>query len=108
MNASLELRHHLMMCFKEAVMNICKYSEAKQVHITLSLDHEFLRLRILDDGVGIQRSVVHQGNGLKNMERRMAKLQGRLTVYSESQQGTCIIFEIPRPLDGVGNEGQSQ
>lgn len=105
MTASLELRHHLMMCFKEAIMNICKYSEAKHVQITLRLDHEQLHLRILDDGVGIQREGIHLGNGLKNMERRMAKLHGRLTVHSESQRGTLIVFEIPRPSEGSVQEG---
>lgn len=96
LTASLELRHHLMMCFKEAVINICKYSEAKHVRIQLKLEGaQNLELHIQDDGIGINADGEVLGNGLKNMKRRMAKLNGRLMVKSEPSNGTLLIFEIP-------------
>lgn len=97
--ASLELRHHLMMCFKEAVINVCKYSEAKHVNIALHLTDKQLQLLIQDDGVGFRRDAEQAGNGLKNMERRMAKLHGQLTVHSENQKGTKIVFVVPVQQD---------
>jgi signal transduction histidine kinase len=93
--AKLELRHHLIMVFKEAILNISKYSEATEVTIGLNCERDVLILRIVDNGIGIQRNQPMTGNGLKNMEKRMTKLNGALRVVSENQGGTVLVFEIP-------------
>jgi signal transduction histidine kinase len=76
---------------KEALNNAVKYSEAKQVAISLKFTGNAYKLCVADDGKGIEEGVVQgSGNGMSNMHRRMESVQGCCTVTSAPGKGTEV------------------
>ena len=53
-------------------------------------------LEVNDNGVGFDTTQNQQGNGLKNMQKRAAELNGELRVISTSGKGTLVqlMFEL--------------
>lgn len=92
---SLELRKNLLLIAREAMHNIAKHSEATQATITLSITGKTLQLKITDNGKGIPATNNRNGNGLVNMEKRAAALQGALTMKSSEKNGTTLWCNIP-------------
>ena len=98
---SAQLRHNLLLAFKEALNNAVKYSDATEVRISLRAESESFTLTIQDNGKGIdpegpsapERS--NAGNGMTNMENRMKEIDGGCTFQSEPDEGTTIEFKIP-------------
>jgi len=93
---SMEIKNNLYLIFKEAINNLCKYSEATKVDISLILDSKNLSLMIEDNGKGfITNELKHQG-GLNNMKFRAEEMRGSLTIVSELSKGTQIKLIMPR------------
>lgn len=82
---------------QEALTNIAKHAAAKHVAVHLSVDSDFLRLRIADDGRGFdQASIPADGHfGMTGMEERAKRVSGRLTMKSSPGGGTTMVLEIP-------------
>jgi len=76
--------------FKEAMTNAFKYSDARNV--TLSLNHagERFELILCDDGKGFCFSDIGNSNGLKNIRERADRIDAVLRITSEKDQGTKI------------------
>ena len=47
-----------------------------------------------DNGVGFKKEEITSGMGLKNIENRVDKLNGELTIDSRSGKGSAFIIEI--------------
>ncbi|MDA7887994.1 ATP-binding protein [Akkermansiaceae bacterium] len=98
---SAQLRHNLLLAFKEALNNVVKYAEASEVRITLSPEIRFFTLQIKDNGIGIDPNTPadplrpNAGTGLVNMKNRMDEIGGTCLVDSTSGEGTTIEFKIP-------------
>ncbi len=88
----LETKHHLYLLFKEAVNNAVKYSNARQITLTIKVSHKNLTIILEDDGIGFDPRSKSGGNGLKNMHLRAEQLKGHLTIESIPNRGTRIIF----------------
>lgn len=91
---SMTKRKNLYLLFKEVVTNAAKYSGAKNMYINLYADHRYIKLFFSDDGVGFDVDTIQAGNGLKNMQRRSASLNGTIRIESAPQTGTSIIFQF--------------
>ena len=81
---------------KEALHNILKHAEAREVSVQLEIVGPNLRLGIQDDGCGFdpaKRNVA--GNGLGNMQKRVRDLQGEFSLRSTPGQGTRIEISVP-------------
>jgi signal transduction histidine kinase len=84
---------------QEALTNISKHAQAKNVVIALQRDGDDWLLRIADDGVGIdvgkrQNPTAH---GLLSMRERMRALGGQFSIQGRPGRGTVI--EIRAPLE---------
>jgi signal transduction histidine kinase len=96
---------HLYRIVQEAVTNVIRHAEASRVHVTLGLDASAegprLRLRICDDGRGVDPAAEHgPGMGLKIMRYRVEQLRGNLHIRpDDDERGTCI--ECTCPLWGA-------
>ncbi|WP_228452294.1 sensor histidine kinase [Chryseobacterium sp. c4a] len=89
---STELRRNLFLCLKEAVNNVYKHSQATALKLSFSQHkHQFL-ITIEDNGIGIPDNQ-SEGNGLRNMKRRMKEAEGDCKILPKSS-GTCLTFEI--------------
>ncbi|MEO6831971.1 MAG: ATP-binding protein [Chitinophagaceae bacterium] len=92
---------HRLLCFRifqEALQNVVKHSEAKNVTIIISYLPELLELCIQDDGKGMDTNLLGESAtmGMINMQQRASLLNGNLHLSSSPQNGTSIVLTIPQ------------
>lgn len=98
--ALLPSEHQLQILFilQEALSNIRKHANARNVQISLNNSEDFI-LSIQDDGEGFninaEKIQSESHIGLKIMRERAAQLGARLEVISKSGQGTTIRLILP-------------
>ena len=86
---------------QEALNNIIKHAEAKNVYVNLLKKGNVLSLSVEDDGVGFDQDremKISKGKGplgLVIMQERALQLDGELTIESSLDKGTHILAEIP-------------
>jgi len=89
---------------QEALTNIAKYSEARQVEIRLKLDEHKVFLGIKDDGIGFdleaQKHLLRRKEdkiklGLQGLKERIELLDGTLRITSQPGLGTSLEVELP-------------
>jgi signal transduction histidine kinase len=85
----------LLRISQEAMHNIHKHAQAKNVNITFSFMEDIFVMDIADDGQGFDRSKTSDGFGLKTMRDRIEELSGILTIESERGEGTAIAVSLP-------------
>ena len=85
----------LLRISQEAMHNINKHAQARNVNITFSFMEDIFVMDIADDGLGFDTSKSSNGFGLKTMRDRAAELNGTLTIESEQGTGTAIAVSIP-------------
>lgn len=81
---------------QEAVNNAMKYSGASAVSIDISDVGETIAIQIADNGSGFDLLSVEKGNGLQNMEKRMAEVGGLFSIDPNSGNGTRIKLNLPK------------
>lgn len=89
---STEMRRNLFLCLKEAVNNAYKHSEGDTLKLSFSQEGNLFLMNIQDNGKGIP-DVYSEGNGLRNMKRRMQEQEGECEVIT-SESGTHLLFKI--------------
>jgi len=89
---STELRRNLFLCLKEAVNNAYKHSQADTLKISFFQEKNIFLMNIKDNGKGIPEEHT-EGNGLRNMKRRMQEQEGECQMVT-SESGTHLIFKI--------------
>lgn len=89
----IEAQKACWLIFKEAINNVCKYSQAKTCWVAITQKDGQVVLSVKDDGVGFKEP--KSGNGLKNMVLRSAALGGECTVESSNGNGTLIKAVLP-------------
>ncbi|SEM55534.1 two-component system, NarL family, sensor histidine kinase DesK [Chryseobacterium taichungense] len=88
---STEQRRNLFLCLKEALNNAYKHSQSNQITLSfIQNNHEFM-MKISDNGIGISNERP-EGNGLRNMKRRMQEQNGHCDITTEN--GTHLFFRI--------------
>lgn len=81
---------------QEALHNVAKHAQAKNVTLQMGRVGEMLALVIQDDGVGITHGpVVGRNFGLSGMQERVAMLGGTAKVASAKNKGTRIEVKVP-------------
>ncbi|MCF6212916.1 MAG: transporter substrate-binding domain-containing protein [Flavobacteriaceae bacterium] len=94
-----EIKTNLYRITQEVSTNITRHSLAKKASISISKKNKtLLKLEIKDNGVGIDFDKIkreNKGTGLKNIERRVSLLNGRVTVDSAPNKGTCYTIVVP-------------
>jgi signal transduction histidine kinase/ligand-binding sensor domain-containing protein len=84
----------------EALRNAFQHAQARQVEVEIRYDDQQFRLRVRDDGKGINPAVPpRQDNmghfGLSGMRERATLIGGNLTVWSEANSGTEVELSLP-------------
>jgi signal transduction histidine kinase len=84
----------------EAVRNAFRHAHARQVEVEIRYDTEQFRLRVRDDGKGLDPAVLsRQGSeghyGLPGMRERATIMAAKLTLWSEVDAGTEVELLIP-------------
>jgi signal transduction histidine kinase len=89
-----EKRKNIFLIFKEAINNAAKYSQAKNVKVTLSYSQNQLYMKVSDDGIGFDIAQSKAGNGLRNLQTRAKEIGGELIQKSRVGSGTVIDFKL--------------
>ncbi|MCA6066718.1 histidine kinase [Chryseobacterium sp. RG1] len=88
---STEQRRNLFLCLKEALNNAYKHSQSNQLKLSFVQNEKEFMMKISDNGIGINHEKP-EGNGLRNMKRRMKEQNGHCEVTIEN--GTHLFFKI--------------
>jgi signal transduction histidine kinase len=86
-----EVRRNVFLTLKEGLHNIVKHAAAKHVFINIETGSSLL-MSIRDDGIGFEMKD-GDGNGLKNMKKRMESIAGNFEIISEG--GTTVKICVP-------------
>ena len=83
---------------QEALTNVSRHAQARQVNVSLRLADRAIRLTVQDDGVGIgslQEAYRLSSHGLKIMRERAQAFGGSVDIDSEPGKGTKVEARIP-------------
>jgi signal transduction histidine kinase/ligand-binding sensor domain-containing protein len=87
----------------EALRNAFRHAHAGRIEVEIRYDPRQLRLRIRDNGKGIDPKVLSEGgrtghHGLPGMHERAKLVGGKLAVWSELDSGTEAELTVPAAL----------
>jgi signal transduction histidine kinase len=85
--------HHAIQALREILTNVVRHSEATQVHVTMTLEGEYLVLSVTDNGVGFD-NVSGFGRGLRNLASRAQDLGGHFDIESNPGSGTLVSWTV--------------
>ncbi len=91
---SMDARRDLFLIFKEGINNAAKYSAASRVFISFKIEGAYFIMRIRDYGKGFDLENLGDGNGLENMKKRAANLNGVLEIITEPEKGTELKLKV--------------
>ena len=94
------VRDEIYRVASEALRNAFRHARAKQIEVEFRYDERQLRLRVRDDGKGIDaKFLAAEGRaghfGLHGMRERAKLMGGKLTVWTAAESGTEIELIIP-------------
>lgn len=82
---------HLVASLREAVSNVVRHAEARQLEITIDVAGSGVTLTVTDDGRGIDPAVV-SSSGLRNIRHRAAQLGGWCIWQPGVGGGTSLVW----------------
>jgi signal transduction histidine kinase len=97
------LRDEVYRIAGEALRNAFRHAQARQIEVEIRYDQRELRLRVRDDGKGVDARVLGEDGraghyGLNGMRERAEVMGGKLTVWSELDSGTEVELSIPASI----------
>jgi ligand-binding sensor domain-containing protein/anti-sigma regulatory factor (Ser/Thr protein kinase) len=101
LNIGGDKRYQMLSIFNEALTNIAKYAEAKNVETRIEIQDKNLIMTIVDDGKGFdplqkrEDTQMSSGHGLRNMQRRANRIKGQLDIVSKLGEGTSVKLIFP-------------
>jgi ligand-binding sensor domain-containing protein/signal transduction histidine kinase len=105
-----QTRHHFLLAVKETLNNAVRHSKAQMLMVKLKVEEHAVRLTISDDGIGFDPQQARPGgNGLSNIQNRMASVGGAAQIASTPGKGTTTILTMPlQPERRNGRKGLLQ
>jgi signal transduction histidine kinase len=94
------LRDEAFKIATEALRNAFRHAKARQIEVEIRYDNEQFRLRVRDDGKGMDPTILSpQGReghyGLPGMRERATLMGAKLTMWSEVDAGTEVELCVP-------------
>jgi signal transduction histidine kinase len=105
------LRDEIYRIAREALRNAFLHSQAGKIEADIIYDARLLRLRIRDDGKGIDRKLLDTGRdghwGLRGMRERAQQIGAQFDIWSETGAGTEVDLRIPGSV-AYGTDGNAR
>jgi ligand-binding sensor domain-containing protein/signal transduction histidine kinase len=94
------VRDEIYRIVREALRNSHRHADARSIEAEIIYAPDVFRVRVRDDGRGINPTVVEQGRraghwGLPGMRERALKIGGQLALWSELGAGTEVELTVP-------------
>jgi signal transduction histidine kinase/ligand-binding sensor domain-containing protein len=107
------LRDEVYRITGEALRNAFRHAEARRIEVEIHYDERQFRLRVRDDGKGIDSKLLNDDErpghyGLRGMRERAKLLGGKLAVWSEVNTGTEVELSIPAANAYASSGGRSR
>jgi signal transduction histidine kinase len=83
----------LLRVVQEALTNVVRHAEARNVWVELAREGQQIRLRVRDDGGA--KLPLQEGFGFAGMRERIATLSGRLEISRAAQGGLALDVQLP-------------
>jgi signal transduction histidine kinase len=85
---------------REAILNAFTHSGGSQVEVEITYDRRQFRVRIRDNGRGIDPQILKQGErtghfGLQGMRERANRIDAQLNLWSGAERGTEVELMVP-------------
>jgi ligand-binding sensor domain-containing protein/signal transduction histidine kinase len=105
------LRDEIYRIAGEALRNAFRHARAQRIEVEFRYDPSRFRVRVRDDGIGIDPSVLDEEGrpghwGLKGMRERAHCIGGQLEVWTEHGSGTEIELAVPGSVAYQGYSGR--
>jgi signal transduction histidine kinase len=84
----------LIRIIQELISNTVKHAGAKRGGIIVTKDHKYLVINYWDDGKGLPDKFPVTGMGMKNIEKRVQILNGKL-IWKNTSAGLSVTIKIP-------------
>jgi signal transduction histidine kinase/ligand-binding sensor domain-containing protein len=99
-NLSPEFHDEVCRMARELLRNAFQHARAQQIEAELRYDDQLFRLRVRDDGKGIDPAVLEQGGreghwGLTGIRERAEQIGAQLDFWSEAGAGTEVQLTVP-------------
>jgi signal transduction histidine kinase/ligand-binding sensor domain-containing protein len=106
------VRDEIYRVASEALRNAFRHAQAQQIEVEFRYDQRQFRLRVRDDGKGIEATfLTAEGRaghfGLHGMRERAKLMGGKLTVWTAAESGTEIELIIPAAHAYAGSPRRS-
>jgi len=85
----------LFRIYQESLTNIMRHSNATLVNTSMSIDENFVTLKIQDNGKGFDTHQQKETLGLLGMKERASIINGTFTVSSTPEKGTIVSVNVP-------------
>jgi signal transduction histidine kinase len=82
---------------QEATTNCVRHPGARKIQIRVNADGDHLRVRVSDDGRGLDPRQ-RPGLGLRGIDERVKELHGTMTITSAATVGTTVLVGLPLPI----------
>lgn len=82
---------------QEALQNIAKHSQAKNVEIRFDIVADQIKITILDDGIGFKKYNIKKGIGLKNISSRVKEIKGSVSFTNNEGPGAKVVVTLALP-----------
>jgi signal transduction histidine kinase/ligand-binding sensor domain-containing protein len=86
----------------EALTNAFRHASASKIEVEVTYNSSALRIRVRDDGVGIDKAVVSHGQpghwGLAGMRERAKAIRADINIWSRQAAGTEVELVIPASI----------
>ena len=103
------LRDDVYRIVREALQNAFRHSQANKIEAELTYADRHLRVRIRDDGTGMDAKVMAAGReghwGLQGMRERAQQIGAQLDIWSQPGAGTEIELRIPGAIAYAARAG---
>ncbi len=91
-----EIRHDVMLAVREVLNNAVRHGRPNEVLFRMIIAGDNLEILVQDNGCGFD-PVQAKGNGLGNLQQRMAKLNGSCQIQCAPGNGTAVVLKLPLP-----------
>jgi ligand-binding sensor domain-containing protein/signal transduction histidine kinase len=97
---SAELQDEVFRIAHEILRNAFQHSRAKRIEAEIRYDDRELRLRVRDDGIGVDPTVLEQGGrpghwGMRGVHERAKQIGATVDFWSEAGAGTEVQLTVP-------------
>jgi signal transduction histidine kinase len=105
---SAEARHNLFLAFEEALNNALKHGRAARIRVAMRAAPGQFEINVEDNGCGFDVEAITSakrepaaqlgkriGNGMKNLQLRLADVGGKCRIRSQPGQGTTVTLTVP-------------